>query len=133
MNRDEKRDAALEALLNINRMWLAGRVEALEEFVHPDAVMILPDFAGRVSGREDFLAGFRDFCATARIDRFHDHGYATDLIGDTAVITFQYEMTYERSGGRYRATGRDLWVFREMAGDWIAVWRAMLELHEQPT
>ena len=57
MNRDEKRDAALEALLNINRMWLAGRVEALEEFVHADVVTILPDFAGRVNGREDFLAG----------------------------------------------------------------------------
>ncbi len=95
MNTDEKRDAALKALLNVNRMWLAGRVEALEELVHPDVVMMLPDFAGRVSGREDFLARFRDFCANARIDTFHDHGYATDLIGDTAVITFQYEMTVE--------------------------------------
>jgi hypothetical protein len=133
MNTDEKRAAALEALLNINRIWLDGRVEALEQFVHPDVVMIFPDFTGRVTGREDFLAGFRDFCANARIDSFHDHSYATDLIGDTAVITFQYEMTYERSGERYRATGRDLWVLREMAGNWLAVWRAMLDLHEQPT
>ncbi len=79
------------------------------------------------------LAGERDFCANARVNGFHDHGNATDLIGDTAVITFQYEMTYERSGERHQATGRDLWVFREIAGAWIAVWRAMLDLHEQPT
>jgi hypothetical protein len=133
MNRDEKRKGALQALRNINRLWIDGRVDALAEFVHSDVVMMLPDFTGRVNGREDFLTGFRDFCANARIHKFEDDSYVTDLIGDTAVITFHYEMTYERSGEQYRATGRDLWIFREMAGNWIAVWRAMLDLDEQPT
>lgn len=131
METDEKRHPALQALLNINRLWLDGRVQALEELLHPDVVMMLPDFVGRVNGREEFLAGFRDFSASARIDTFHDHSYAADLIGDTAVITFQYEMTYERSSERYRATARDLWVFRESGGNSVAVWRAMLDLHER--
>ena len=132
MNTNERREAALQALLRMNRIWLEGQVEALASLVDADIVMVLPGFAGRVQGREEFLTGFRDFCANAQVDEFHDHGYDTDVIGDTAVITFQYTMSYQRSGGRYRATGRDLWVFRDRDGNWIAIWRAMLELDEQP-
>ena len=96
----------------------------------PNVVMVLPGFAGRIHGREEFLAGFRDFCENARIHEFTDRDYGIDIIHDTAVITFQYEMIYERSGTRYRATGRDLWVFQARDNGWIAVWRAMLDIQE---
>jgi hypothetical protein len=39
-------------------------------------------------------------------------------------------MVYVRSGERYRASGRDLWVFEKLGDVWIAVWRAMLEMKE---
>jgi hypothetical protein len=48
-----------------------------------------------------------------------------------AVAIFQYEMVYERSGERYRSTGRDLWVFQGEGDAWIAVWRTMLEMQEE--
>lgn len=41
-------------------------------------------------------------------------------------------MVYERSEERYRATGRDLWVFEKQGEAWIGVWRAMLEMKEDP-
>jgi len=41
-------------------------------------------------------------------------------------------MVYERSGERSRATGRDLWVFVRQGGEWVAIWRTMLDLAEQP-
>ena len=41
-------------------------------------------------------------------------------------------MIYERSGERYRATGRDLWVFARQDGAWLAAWRTMLDLVEEP-
>jgi hypothetical protein len=41
-------------------------------------------------------------------------------------------MVYERSGERYRATGRDLWVFGAQGNAWIAVWRTMLDMDEKP-
>jgi hypothetical protein len=46
------------------------------------------------------------------------------------VVTFRYEMVYERSGGRFRSTGRDLWVFQSQGRAWIAVWRTMLDMEE---
>ena len=67
----------------------------------------------------------------ARVHDFHDGDYESDVVGDTSVVTFRFEMTYERSGERYYSTGRDLWVFRGEDGGWIAVWRTMLEVQEQ--
>jgi uncharacterized protein (TIGR02246 family) len=126
-----RHEAVNTVIQTINRVWLDGQVEALATMVDPDIVMVFPGFSGRIQGREQFLAGFRDFCENAKIHEFHDHDYQSDLIGDTAVVTFLYDMIYERSGERYRASGRDLWIFRDQHNGWIAVWRTMLEIQEQ--
>jgi Domain of unknown function (DUF4440) len=118
------------SLQRINSVWLAGHVQGLEALLDPNIVMVLPGFTGRIQGRERFLAGFRDFCENAQVHGFTDRDYEIDIIGDAAVITFRYEMIYERSGERYRATGRDLWIFQAQDKGWIAVWRAMLEVQE---
>ena len=125
-----KREGPVEAMREINEAWLKRRVEDLAPLVHPEIVMVLPDFAGKVQGREEFLAGFRDFCQNATIHEFQEHDQQVDVAGETAVITFRYEMVYMRSGGRYRANGRDLWVFQKQGEAWIAVWRAMLAMEE---
>jgi len=124
------RENAAAAMHQINQAWLNGRVDDLAPLVHPEIVMVLPDFAAKVQGRERFLAGFRDFCQNAAIQDFREQDQQVDVIGDTAVIMFRYEMVYVRSGQRYRANGRDLWVFERQKGAWIAIWRAMLEMKE---
>lgn len=132
MVEDRRRDEAATALRLINQAWLEGRVEDLAALVHPDIVMVLPGFTGRVQGRDELVAGFRDFCQNARVHEFREHDHHVDVAGSTAVVGFGYEMVYERAGERYRATGRDLWVFQHENAGWIAVWRAMLEMDEVP-
>jgi ketosteroid isomerase-like protein len=127
---ESKREDAATAMRLINRVWLDGRVEDLAEMVHPEIVMVFPDFSGTIQGREDFLAGFRDFRQNASIGEFREHDLNVDVAGDTAVVTFRYVMLYERSGQRYRSTGRDLWVFQKQGRGWIAVWRTMLDMKE---
>ena len=116
----------------INQVWLDGQIEDLAPMVHSEVVMAFPDFTGSIQGREDFLAGFRDFRQNASIQEFREHEHHVDVAGDTAVVTFRYDMVYERSGKRYRSTGRDLWVFQKQGRTWIAVWRAMLDMEENP-
>ena len=115
----------------INRAWLDGRVEDIGSMIHPDIVMVLPGFAGRIAGCEAFLAGLRDFSQNATTHQFREHDQHVDIAGDTAVLEFQYEMVYELSGARCRATGRDLWVFQRHANAWLAVWRTMLDVSEE--
>ena len=130
MSAESRREVAATTMRRINQAWLEGRVEDLAQWVHPEIVMVFPDFSGRIQGRDLFLAGFHDFCRNATIHEFHEHDQHVDLTDDTAVVTFRYEMVYERSAERYRATGRDLWVFQSRGGEWLAVWRTMLDLQE---
>jgi ketosteroid isomerase-like protein len=130
MVEESQRDAAAATMRRINRAWLDGQVKDLEPLVHPEIVMVFPGFSGRVQGRQDFLAGFSDFCQSAKIHEFREDDYQVDVAGDMAVVTFRYEMVYERSGRRFRSTGRDLWVFQSQGRAWIAVWRTMLDMEE---
>jgi hypothetical protein len=128
---ESRNEALVRQMQRINRAWLDGNVETLTPMVHPEVVMALPGFTGRMQGRDVLLAGFRDFCQNAKVHEFRDHDYQSDVAGDTAVVTFKYDMVYERSGEQYRANGRDLWVFQSQGSEWIAVWRAMLEADEE--
>jgi prepilin-type processing-associated H-X9-DG protein len=116
----------------INQAWLDGHVEDLAPMVHPEMVMVFPGFAGRMQGRDAFLAGFRDFCQNAKVHYFRDHDHQVDVTGSVAAVTFRYEMIYERSRERFRSTGRDLWVFQSHNKEWVAVWRTMLDVVENP-
>jgi uncharacterized protein (TIGR02246 family) len=126
------RGAVSAAMQRINQAWLDCRPKDLAPLLHPDMIMVFPGFSGRAEGREALVTGFVDFCDNATVHEYQESEHQVDVVGDTAVVSFKYEMVYERSGQRYRATGRDLWVFTHQDGDWLAVWRTMLDLQEQP-
>ncbi len=68
---------------------------------HPEITLVFPGFAGpEVEGREAMVAGFADFCQNATIHEYREANHQADVIGDTAVASFTYEMVYERSAKR---------------------------------
>ena len=126
------RHAASEAMRRINRAWLDGRPHDLVPLLHPDMVMVFPGFAGRGQGRDAIVAGFVDFCSNARVHSYHEGDVQVDVTGEAAVVSNTFEMVYDRSGERYCATGRDLWVFTKQDGEWVGAWRTMFDLAEKP-
>ncbi len=119
-------------LRKINQCWLEGRPRAMSPFIHPDIVLIFPGFAGRISGRDAFLDGFADFCENARTVSFQESEHQIDQVAGAAIASFHFDMVYEREGSRYHSTGRDLWVFTRHAGEWLACWRTMVDVREEP-
>jgi ketosteroid isomerase-like protein len=126
------RDAALDAMQRINRTWLEGRPRDLAPLLHPAVVMVLPGFSGRAEGRDALVAGFIDFCDHAELYEYEESGHQIDVTGDTAVVSYAFDMVYERDGARYQSTGHDVWVFTRQGGAWLAVWRALPDLAERP-
>jgi hypothetical protein len=124
-------DAVNGVMNSINRAWLDGRPADLGSHLHEDMTTVVPGFDGASRGRDAAIAGFVDFCTSATVHEYGEGGRRIDVVGDTAVASFQYEMVYERSGGKYRASGRDLWVFARCNGEWLAVWRTMLDMSER--
>jgi hypothetical protein len=124
--------AVTDALGRINQAWLGGRPHNLLPLIHPEIIMVFPGFAGRIQDAASLLAGFEEFCRRAQVHLYHEHDRQIDVVADTAVASFRFEMVYEREGLSYLSTGRDLWIFTRQSGGWLAVWRTMLDLHEQP-
>jgi ketosteroid isomerase-like protein len=115
----------------INLAWREGRVDDLSALLHPDIVMVFPEFSGRSEGYMAMVAGFKDFCENARIQTYDESDLQIDAVGNSAVASFSFSMIYERDGSRYRSTGRDLWVFSNHGSDWKAVWRTMIDMQEE--
>jgi len=124
--------AVRQVLDRINRAWLDGRPREMTALLHPEMVMVLPGFAGHARGQDAVVAGFVDFCAAARVEEYLESGHDVHVAGGTAVASFAYEMVYALESGRYRATGRDLWVFTREETGWLALWRTMLDVAEAP-
>ena len=132
MSEPSSRDAVSAALLKIHLAWLEGRPQELEALFHPSFTMVFPGWSGRAD-RDEVIAGFVDFCGNALVHEYREGDSEIDVTGDTAVASFVYEMVYERAGQRSRASGRDLWVFAHQGGGvWLAIWRTMLEVAEDP-
>lgn len=132
MTEQSPRDSAEMAMRQINDAWLSGRIEDLAPALHADIVIVLPGWSGRVQGKQEFLVGFREFLQSSQIHEFNEQDLQADVVGRSAVVTFRFEMLYERAGAQFRSTGRDLWVFQKHGAGWIAVWRTMLEIEESP-
>jgi uncharacterized protein (TIGR02246 family) len=121
-----------DLLRRINQAWLQGRPGDAAQLFHTDIVMVFPGFAGRVQGREAMVNGLVDFCTNAQVHAFEEHDHQIDVIGSTAVASFAFTMTYERNRQRFRSTGRDVWIFARSGTEWLAVWRTMLDVAEEP-
>jgi ketosteroid isomerase-like protein len=124
--------AVLAAVERINQSWLESRPQDLYPLLHPDVKFVYPEFSGRAEGRDAIIAGFTDFCENVIVHDFRESDHEADIIADTAVASFKYQMIYERAGEKSVATGRDLWVFARKGDAWLAVWRTMLDLAERP-
>ena len=126
---DEKKvKDVTNVLRQINQAWLTGRFDELESHVHPDFVLVHPGFAERNAGCDDFIEGHREFHNSATVHEFQESEHQVDVVGNTAVATFRFEMVYQRLGERYRSTGRDLWVLHLQGDEWLAVWRTILDV-----
>jgi hypothetical protein len=114
----------------INQAWRSNSPLEMSQYLHSDIVMKFSGFSGEVVGRDALLASFVEFCANARVLEYQENNEQINVIEDCAVVSFQFEMLYERAKYQERSKGRDLWVFQYISDKWVAVWRTMMELEE---
>lgn len=126
-----ERSAAWEVMRAIFRAWRDGRPAAMRPHLDPGVVMVFPGSGERVVGAEAMLAGFEAFVAQAVTETVDVVDRQVDVVGDQAIASYRYGITYRRDGQRFHARGRDLWILARREGRWRAVWRTMLDLAEE--
>ena len=95
---DTARKREIENMIrDMNRCWTAGwHEEQFRQYIHPDAVAIVPTTPGRLEGRDAYVAGWRGFAQAAVIHEWKetDHKVQVYTGGKSAVVTYFFSITF---------------------------------------
>ncbi|MDY6833480.1 MAG: nuclear transport factor 2 family protein [Chloroflexota bacterium] len=117
------REEILQLMKNINDAWVRGRSEELEEYFHEDIV-----FQGRTKGRRPCVDSYREFTDHATIREFKESDFSINIWGNTAVVTYDFKISYIMDAWNYQDSGQDSFVFIWEGDRWRAVWRMVVLL-----
>ena len=117
------REEILQLMKNINDAWVRGRSEELEEYFHEDIV-----FQGRTKGRRPCVDSYREFTDRATIREFKESDFSINIWGNTAVVTYDFKISYIMDAWNYQDSGQDSFVFIWEGDRWRVVWRMVVLL-----
>jgi ketosteroid isomerase-like protein len=122
---DTARTIAVEMMVKeMNRCWTAGWHEKqFRQFIHPDAVAVVPTTPGRLEGRDAYLAGWRSFSEAAVIHEWKETGHKVQLYngGKCAVVTYFFSITFAMGGQAQTMQGRDMFFLVKEGRKWLVV------------
>ena len=124
MNDDEKdvaRHEIWETVCAMNDAWTKGNADDLIKYFHPDMLAITPNSRTRVEGREACIAGWKSFAENAKIYSWKEIDPLIQIYGDSAIVSYYYEIVFELSGQMTKSEGRDMFVLIKENNRWQAV------------
>lgn len=109
---------------DMNKCWTAAWNEKkFREYIHPDAVAIVPSAPGRLEGRDAYVAGWRGFVEAATIHTWNENGHHIRIYasGSCAVVTYLFAMSFTMGGQSVTMTGRDMLFLVKETRRWLVV------------
>ena len=86
----------------------------------------------RLTGRDRLIDSYRDFLAGSRLRSYQEDRRSIEGGASAALAEIAFDMTYDRAGSEWRAHGIEIWVLERRPEGWVAFWRTMQELTEEP-
>ncbi|MGZ6135021.1 MAG: nuclear transport factor 2 family protein [Myxococcaceae bacterium] len=124
--------AVFHVIDRIQRAWRTGPLEDMAAVLDPEVTFVFPGFSMRLTGRDRLMESYREVNTGARL-RSYREDHRTVVGGESAVLAeIAFDMTYTRGGRDWRAHGVELWALECRTAGWIAFWRTMQELTEEP-
>jgi uncharacterized protein (TIGR02246 family) len=120
------RDTIGRLVEEINAAWVTGQPERLAAYFHEDMVIVSPRFQERVEGRDACVASYGELVGSARIHHYHATEPHVHVVGDAAVATYRYAITYAVDTTDFQEAGWDVWVFARVGAAWQAIWRTIV-------
>ncbi len=120
-SQDADKALAWATVRAINEAWTNGRPDDLAEYFHPEMVAITASDRLRRVGRAACLAGWKGFADAARVLYWEEREPLVQMYGDTAIVTYYYDMRYTMHSEVVHTGGRDMFVLIRDNGRWWAV------------
>ncbi|MDP3563285.1 MAG: nuclear transport factor 2 family protein [Methanoregula sp.] len=112
----------VENVKAMNRCWTASWNEpAFRQYIHPDAVAIVPTTPGRLEGKEAYVAGWRAFCEAAIIHEWQETNHKVQIYagGKCAVVTYLFSITFAMGAQKMTLQGRDMLFLVKEGRTWL--------------
>lgn len=105
----------------MNDAWTKGNPDDLVNFFHPHMVAVTATDRLRRLGQAECLAGWKGFAQAATIHYWTETEPLIQVYGDSAVVSYYFDMAFTMGGQRIEMGGRDLFFFVREQGRWWAV------------
>lgn len=110
--------ATLRAL---NDAWTIGKPDDLAKYFHRNMVAITATERNRINGGAACVASWKGFATSTRIHHWTELNPVIHVYGDSAVVAYDFDMSFERNGQTIQMGGRDMYFFAKEDGKWWAV------------
>ena len=111
---------------SLDLCWMQGRLQDLDAFLAEDVVFVAPGGRVRSKGIAQAIEGYRQFTSHAQIKRFETRDHIVTQRGDTAIVEYEWEMTWAAAGAEHSETGREVLVLARRTDNWRVVWRTQI-------
>ena len=110
-----------KTLRNLNDCWTKADGKDLVQYFHEQMVAITPTDRLRREGRDACVAGWMAFAQCAKIHHWREIDPRIQIFGDTAIVSYYFDMSFDMGGPTLQMGGRDLFTFVKESGKWWAV------------
>ncbi|MDR1968949.1 MAG: nuclear transport factor 2 family protein [Burkholderiaceae bacterium] len=105
----------------MNDAWTKGNPDDLSKFFHRDMVAITATDRHRLNGAAACVAGWKGFCNAARIRHWTEVDPVIHVYGNSAVVAYDFDMSFDMGGKTVNMGGRDMFFFVKEGTKWWAV------------
>jgi ketosteroid isomerase-like protein len=111
---------------SLDLCWMQGRPQDLDAFLAGDVVFVAPGGRARSEGIAQAIESYRQFTSHAQIKHFEARHHIVTQRGDTAIVEYEWEMTWVAAGAQHSETGREVLVLARRTDNWRVVWRTQI-------
>jgi Domain of unknown function (DUF4440) len=105
-------DVILKQVRRIHEAWVAGDTEGILKFSNRSGVFLIGDYSPfYITGTEEVRQHFADFYRTSKVNYVRELDPTVRIWGNTAAISFNFDLDYSVNNRTGRSPGRGVYVF----------------------
>jgi hypothetical protein len=105
----------------MNDAWTKGNPDDLAQYFHRNMVAITPVDRNRLENGAACIEGWKGFCNATRIHRWEEIDPVIHVYGNSAVVAYYYDISFDMGGNTIDLGGRDMFFFVKEGERWWAV------------
>ena len=117
---DINHKAEIAKIINaINKAWLNNKTEYLKDFFHEKMTITDSNFNKLASNKKECIASYESFIKQAKVLSYTEHDINIEIIGNTAIVNYVFDISWEVKDNISSEKGRDVFVFEFINGKWL--------------